>query len=539
MAKREIKILVVDDEEEVREGITGWLSGEEWGIKVAGRAANGREALRLLEETHPDIMLLDIRMPVMNGMELLAELSVTGRTPKTVILSGYDDFNYCRQSLKYGAVDYLLKPCRREELREVIATLRKQVLAEEDHARQWDNLRKQFRNNLHILQEKLIAGLLRNAAVDIETAPVRWKSYEIKIPPKNIGTGIIRIDNQNRLREKLSPEQLELARLAVRNALHDYFRKPPAVANITCDIQDELLFLWDFSVHNGPSFLERLEKFRCYIETKFPFTITIALGAPAAGLAALSRSYHTALQAMEYSFWTGSNQIIQYDEQGENRETVAVCFPVREEAAILRCIRTSDEQRLETAVENFFLAVVNRGKTVKQHVQKFVIALFCSIYHVCVERDLNTENIFGPGLPLLDELAAVETLEELKKKTLSSLKLLVEEFPLHNNSEKVVFKALQHMEEHPGEDLSLEKVAQAVYVSPGYLSILFKKVLQKNFVTCLHEIRIRRAKELLKEHRLKVYEIAAQVGFNDEKYFSQIFKRLTGLSPNQYRDTIH
>jgi two-component system response regulator YesN len=165
-----------------------------------------------------------------------------------------------------------------------------------------------------------------------------------------------------------------------------------------------------------------------------------------------------------------------------------------------------------------------------------VAALMCSIYHACVERGIRTERIFGPNLSILDELPKLKTPEELHQRICQCVRGIEEEQPAHANQWIVVNKALQYMEDHYAEALSLDKVARAVYVSAGYLSALFTKVARKNFVDCLHEARVAKARELLRDGRLKVYEVALRVGYKDEKYFSQIFKKVTGVTPNQYRE---
>ena len=167
-----------------------------------------------------------------------------------------------------------------------------------------------------------------------------------------------------------------------------------------------------------------------------------------------------------------------------------------------------------------------------------ITALICSVYHVCLERGINTDAIFGPNLAILDELPRFETLQELHGRILSCFKAIITLHPRQKTQWKMVAQAVNYIEEHYREDLNLENVAKVVFVSPGYLSASFKGVLQKNFVDYVTEVRIKRAKELLKDFHLKIYEIALQIGYKDEKYFSQIFKRSTQMTPNQYRDTL-
>ncbi|HBE79421.1 MAG TPA: hypothetical protein DDW65_16850, partial [Firmicutes bacterium] len=508
----------------------------DYGIIVAGLATNGREALQMIADLKPDMMLLDIRMPVMNGLEVLEQLPEENHIPKVAILSGYDDFRYCQQALRSGVSDYLLKPCRPQDILAVIQKMREQILAEEIEVNQWEYLQEQFRENLDLLREKLLIYLIQHETIDNQTALVRWRLYEVEVAEEDIGVAIVRIDNLKML-ARTSGKELELVKLAVHNLILESLETTPALKNMICDYNDDWLILWNLTAEDIEKFVLRIERLRQRVASGLKATVTIGLGEPARDLSYLYSSFNSAFSAVEQGFWEGPDRIIRYTQIVDD-SFIRSNISIQEESAIIQCIRTSDDQRMEPALDDFFTQLTRPGINSKDDVQRMVTALICSVYHVCVERGLNTESVFGPNLAFLDELSRIATLDELKQKIKACLNMIIEQNPSHKNQWKVVNNALQYIEENFAEDLSLESVAQKVFVSSGYLSTLFKQVLQKNFVDCFHEIRIQKAKERLHDSHAKIYEIAIEVGYKDEKYFSQIFKRITGMTPNQYRDTV-
>jgi Response regulator containing CheY-like receiver domain and AraC-type DNA-binding domain len=533
---RIFKLLIVDDESEIREGINRSIPWADYGITVTGLAKNGREALRLIADEEPDMMLLDIRMPVMNGLEVLEKLPQRQPAPKVVILSGYDDFKYCQQALRSGVADYLLKPCRPQDILAAVQKMREQILAEENEAGQREYLQRQFRENLDLLREKLLIYLIQHETIDIQTALVRWQLYEMELRPQNMGVALVRTDNLKTLAHT-SGQELELSKLAVRNLIRDALSAAPALKHIICDYNDDLLVLWHLEQENTEMFSARMERLRQNVRISLEITVTIGLGKPAADPAGLYAAFNSAFLAVEHGFWEGPDRIIHYSQAAGDGFLINN-ISLQEENAIIQCIRTSDYERLDSALDGFFAPLSRPGMNSRDEVQRVVTALICSMYHVCAERGLNTEKLFGPNLAILDELAHTATLNELKQKIRACLNLIIEQYPSHKNQWKVVNSALKIIAENLAEDLSLEIVAQKVFVSSGYLSTIFKQVLQKNFVDCLHEIRVEKAKELLRDFHAKVYEVSIQVGYKDEKYFSQIFKKITGMTPNQYRDTV-
>lgn len=536
MLDRNFKLLIVDDEAEIREGILNSIPWDEHGFVIAGLATNGREALRMISETKPDLILLDIRMPVMNGLEVLKKLTKQHPSLKVIILSGYDDFSYCREALRYGVSDYLLKPCHPKEILSALVKLKNEIISEEEQAQQWDFLLLKFQENLPILRQNLLMNLVLHKPMDDQIALTRWNLYQMEVAPQNIGLAIIKIDQQYKL-ASLSLNEFELIKLSLSRQIETIANQPPVLKTVIGYFHDNIMVLWNVSDEAPDLFSWRLEQLRQTVAASMPVTITIGLGEAAMDLLQLHTAFQSAIHALEHGFWEGSNRIIRYREVNDSFSQKNLTL-AQEENLIVQCIRTNDLERLESALNSFFANLSLLGKNSKDCIHKMITALICSVYHVCLERGINTDSIFGPNLAILDELPRIETFRELHERILLCFKQIIVLHPLQKNQRKMVTQAVNYIEEHYTEDLTLESIAKIVFVSPGYLSTSFKQVLQKNFVDYIAEVRVGKAKELLKDFHHKIYEIAVQIGYKDEKYFSQIFKKITGMAPILYRDSI-
>ena len=377
MTDRVINLLLVDDEDEIREGIASSVPWKENSIKIIGEASNGKDALKIIALGKTDIVLLDIRMPVMDGIEVLKKLSNKEEKPKIIILSGYDDFTYCQFAIKYGASDYLLKPCHPKEIIETINKIKGEILKE----------------------EKNTDGIINN---------------------------------------------------------------------------DE-------------------------------------------------------------NFWSDLNNLTSSNSVDSEKTNLMKCIDEYKES-ILSCVKKNNKEKLVEAIDIFYTNITNSSQRSKKYVNKIVSDLLFAIYHLCMERSLDVEKYFGQQLSTIDEILSITTINEQKQNLYCFLKSIIEDAPLTDLAQKKVEKALNFMEEHYMSELNLNSVSYEIAVSAGYLSFLFKKVLNKTFLHCLHEIRVYKAKTFLQDINLLIYEIAYKVGYRDEKHFSQIFKKITGMTPSEYRE---
>ena len=527
-----LKLLIVDDEEEIRSGIRNIIDWESNSITVCGEAENGRQALSLINEFAPDIALIDIRMPIMNGLQLIEAIQSGEYHVKTVIFSGYDDFIYARQAVKFGVSDYLLKPCTPEEILATILKVKADIESELKRKSAYEQLKVKFNENLPLFRNQYFSRLINYESKYENKVLEDFELYKISIRTENITVVIVSIDNIYALYNEFSNEELELMRFEVKNTIneaislrfrYELFENGDGIiviANVDKDEYDQ-------------EFLPLLESIKNNIRNIMKFTITIGVGKSYGYISNIHQSYNEALKAGHAKFLIGTDSVIKYDDIPD--EVIYETFyPIRDEKNIIESMRTGNIAELECELNNFF-SNMNPGKLSKDIIQKSCLALVFSVFHLCVETNTGTDEIFGQRLKLIDDILKLETLDQMKGKLLQITREISKKINSRKSSNKLIEQALKFIEENYCQELSLEKVSNSLYINPRYFCVLFRQTMGINFIDYLHKTRIEKACEFLKNDHLKAYEIAYKVGYSDDKYFSQIFKKYTGMTPTQYR----
>jgi len=528
-----VRLLIVDDEEEIRTGIRDLIDWETNGIQVCGEASSGMEALKCVDETEPDIMLVDIRMPIMSGLEVIESLSSGKQHIKTIILSGFDDFLYAQKALKLGTFDYLLKPCRPEEILDTVLKAKALIEAERKKKEVLSRYKLQLSESLPILKEKFLTRLVKGEYKYIGNIKTKFEFFKMGIHPGNIKVGIVRIDDYFSMLNRFSNEDMELMKFAVKNITGELIG-----SRFNCDVfesNDDIIAIINIDEEQKSSFQSILDEIRQKIKSFLGFAVSIGVGNYYSSIDDLQHSYDEALEALEIRFFSGEDCVIHYEDISCFEE-MKNSFPLIEERDILNCIKFGNEKNLHLQFEAFFSEISSKSNS-KEHFLKSGMALLFSIYHLCIEKGIDTDEFWGQYSPF-DEIAKLDTVGKLKAKLWDIVKFAYDKFNNKKNSNKLIELATKFIKQNYYKDIGLDTVAHEIYITPGYVSLLFKQSLGTNFVDYLHKTRIEKACEILKDIRLKTYEVSTSVGYNDEKYFTQIFKKYTGMTPTQYRDTL-
>ncbi|THF73750.1 response regulator transcription factor [Cohnella fermenti] len=414
-----LKALVVDDEYLVRTGIRETIDWPAYGVEIVGEADNGEDGLELALRHRPDVILTDIRMPFMNGLEFIERIKENRLEAGIIVLSGYDEFQYAQAALKLGASSYLLKPVDTAELAASVRKLGLQV-------------REQARERAHY-------GELKNELPQV--ASKFWL---------DLLHGRLREEEDISRRSALLPRigQTSLAAVVVRR------KERSAAASVTAS---------DAASTPAPELGERhltplLEAHSVRAEALVPsgpdeWTVVAAAGGdPAAWLARL-RAFGYGIVGLSA-------------ENGLPKLAVGIGKPADRLAQL--------HYSYGDAQEAAFKAASSLG-----------------------------------GVWYAEDEAETATRREIRG-------------------------ALAYIREHYASNITVEMVASEVFVSPTHLMHLFRKELNKTFYECLTERRIEEAKRMLRDPKYRVYEVSDRVGFGDSKYFSQIFKKLTGMTPSEY-----
>ena len=531
-----LKLLVVDDEESARQGISSTIDWASNGIELCGDAANGAEALEIAYHEIPNIVLTDIRMPVMDGLELAKILSCKWPEIKIIIMSGYDEFSYAQQALKYGIMDYLLKPSKPITILEAVLKAKDSIEAQKNKERIYQQLRSNFQESIPVLANNFLRNLLHNKSKKAPNIQAGFKLYGISLSINNIMAAVFSIDRHADSDIGFKSDDIELMKFAVKNIAQEIIG-----GSYRCEVLED----GDYIVSiiniddNRKELIPVLEKVRESISRLLEFSVTIGVGNFQDDIRTLFVSYREAIYANKAKFIMGNNSIIEYESLPDSRgssDNQGSAYPLPVEKEMISCFKSADESAIQPTLEAFFYTII-RDNCRSSFIINSCLALLFSIYHLCVEKNVDTDEIFGSDLSDLNDLAESETIDQLKLKVLNIIKVAFNQFNFSKNNNTIIELALQYIKENYASDISRESVASAVFVTPGYLSLLFRRKLNLTFIEYLNKVRIENACKYLKNTRLKTYEIATAVGYYDEKYFSHVFKKYIGYTPSQYRKT--
>ncbi|MFD2671332.1 response regulator [Marinicrinis sediminis] len=530
------QVLIVDDEPVIRFGIRASIPWEQHGMQVIGDCANGSEALELLHNQSLDILITDIKMPVMDGLALTREVIARYPHAKVILVSSYNDFDYVREAMRLGAMDYILKPTLEpEELLEVLHTCIRQLQAE----RSMHDVIDAYASSTRQLERKKVEQLLKRNLLQkqpIESAASLPSWMETKM-----WVVCVRLDRVHEGRSEAEVGELE--RTIVWEDLVETFYDQLDRGYALHISSEELLLLLPAESEDA-SFMEKLKG---DLESVIGYKLTMGMDqADHAGQ--LNEAVEHSRLACQRRFFEGLGHIYQHEveakavqttplsSQGESTQANQPEFD-RFKSELMQKVRLNDNEAMQSLLQTWIKTWQALSHTACSHGDEMRIKHeACELLSLQFSNHMESVHL----LERFDAMKETETIEDFLDTFLTQVeechRLLDEKQDRHPSYDSPMERALDYIHEHYQQDIHLQEVADIVHISKNYFSILFKKYTEQNFIDYVIQLRIRKAKELLEHTELKVYEVAEASGFNDVKYFSKLFKKMTSCSPVDYRE---
>ncbi len=530
------KVIIVDDEEEVRKGIINKIDWHKYNFEVAGEAENGREAADLLEDNIPDAVITDITMPVMDGLELAAHIQEHFPTVKTVILTGYNEFSFAQQAIKYAVVDYLLKPVHPNDIDKLMKKLQAGIENEIRQKEDVELLRRHYAESLPILKENFLT-LLVTGKPDMAEAERKIARLNIRLKGTRYLCAVICIDH-NPQGTMLFHEDIDLVRFAIFNTASEIMQKH--MIGEAFILNDNVVIAAGSDIDDKSILINRMfsvmEELRLNIAKYYGATATIGLGRITDRLDRLKESYRTALSALDYKIVLGGNKVIFFEDV-EPVRTNSLVFDENREGLLVSKIKFGTEKEVLQAVDALFRDMAATKASLKD-IQLYYLEILSCITKVARNLDLETDTLGGEAGELLQLLQSA-TFEGIRKWfSALCVKLMNQIARKRQNMTQILLKKAEDYIEANFSDnsLSIQKLADHLHISTSYLSLIFKKEAGETFLKYLVRIRLNAAIELLCNSELKTMEIAERVGYPEVTYFSYFFKKHYGMSPREYRN---
>lgn len=526
-------ILIVDDESVFRSGLRKMISeiDPEWNI--VGEARDGVEALQIIEDTCPDAILTDIRMPRKDGIELQKEVSEHFPQSVCVVISGYDDFMFIQQSIRSGAKDYIMKPIERDELRESLTRMKSKVLQRKKAAQlSWEHSKDQRKH----VREHIGACLLNGKFTENDLSLIKTVMDGFDRP--YFRAILVSLDVKGISNERYKQVDPSLFTLYLNQIITELVTKRKA--GYCCSpVEDEVVILLNYgSVDELDRITNQvIESIRIQLSSLSDLTATICLGSIVAEAEKLIQSYHEAKQSLYYRLLQGGNKVYSFFPTTDSKEKLkdgTATFWEQLETAFDR----GNEEELMIAVDHD-LGVLCSQVHDPQIVHHYICSLLLSYYELANKLGITTQWLETEDIRwLLTYVCSISEREQLAEVLKQRLvKLMNSVHAIRKGNEYVpIERALKYIEQHYAESITLSDVAGYVHLNATYLSSLFKQRTGSSFVERLNEIRIQDAKRRMLHSDEKLANIAEQTGFTNIRHFNRVFKSATGMAPKVYRE---
>lgn len=505
-----MKIVIVEDEIRIREGLVKLVRRLDQNYQVTGEAENGREGLELIERLRPDVIITDVRMPEMDGLEMLTALQKKNIGGKVIVLSAYSEFEYARTAMRMGVKEYLLKPVAVGDIADALHRAEDEI-----------NRENSTEGDLFESPEQIFGGILAGT-LEADERMSRKLAACCRIPEKSAYKEIcLYLGNRFETEKERAREQMEnlLAR-----------RKGMEYLMVELE-QARALLVLIYADENGDDLerwvqywllKDRSRKIRCAVG----FISDIKLEEIRVGTEKL-------LEHMDWNISLGDDVMISYPKITKLQTGLCV-YPLDIEQEMKLGVWSGEQGKIREDFqkfrEYFTKSKVYDPKEIKECYVRFIWAFMNTAVEVGILRGEKLEQ-----QKLLEQISRAKTMEELTQAENSLLEGMEKEKEeiLH----LTVKRAQGMIQEFYQTGITLEEIAAKLNITPEYLGTRFHQEMGVTFSAYIRDCRIKKAKELLLGTGLKLYEIAEKVGYADPKYFSRVFRDVTGQLPADYRKT--
>ena len=519
------RVLLVDDEEDIRVGISRKMDWASLGFTLVGEAENGRDALELAETLEPDLVLTDIKMPFMDGLELCRILTERLPASKFVIFSGFDDFEYAKQAVRLNVSEYILKPINAAELTAVLQKLKTQLDTERTERQNVELLRSRYEESLPVLRELYYTRLLEGRIPPGQEAE-RAARLEIDLSGEAWVAALVHIETGGGTFPALSVQQLLEEHLTLEGCCSKAFLYNDALAVLSS-------FHGVVSIYD---YIGAMDRVCSLAESYLGLTVTVGVGAPCAEPAGLPQSAEGARSALDYRRIVGTGRTI-YIGDLEPDTGARLSFDENDERALSAAVKLGGEAEVREEVARLTSRLRAAGLPMAQ-CGLFFLELLTGLLKLARGADLPLEEVFGPGFTgamQAGDFPSPEALGDWCLERCLRIQSLIRR-QRTDTAGRTVERAKAFISRNYGDSgLSVERLCAYLHLSAAYFSTLFKRETGMSFTAYVTVVRMEAAAALLRGTEEKTYLIAQTCGYEDPNYFSYVFKRHFGVTPTKYR----
>jgi two-component system response regulator YesN len=507
-------VLIADDEQAVCKGLGALIRWEDYGFKVTDYAFDGKEALDKIKRQKFDLIITDIKMPKLDGLELIKTIRDMKYDTKIIIITAYKDFDHAKRAIKYDVKDFILKPIDEKNLINTILEIKSEIETEIDKMHTVDRSRVIIRN-------KLLLDMIKGAG-NSPNAAKQLFMYGVDVYSGFLYIYLIKVDTV------LDKSQYVFIENFIEDIINKYCN-----GFVFRDSEDKFCILLNFNISNYKNKIILQDELYREIDALFPGKIIICTGNLIEEINNIKSSYEQASKTLFWAWFNREYGLINHDSI--NRST-----PDTKKSQILNSkdlenlIKYGDIDEIRNEIDKIFAEIKSHCYPL-ENIYSIFTNLFLRLKYIINEAGGNIENILGEDnfFNNMDSYRCKELQE-----TVTNACIKVRDFIdiiRKQGGNRVITEVIEYIERYYCEDLSLKKIAEEFHMNNVYLGKLFYDVTGWRFNDYLNNCRVNNAARLLKTTGLKVYEIAEKVGYRDINYFHRVFKDSKKVSPHKYR----
>lgn len=522
-----LKAILVDDEILIREAMRDHIDWESLGFLLIGTCANGREAMEEIKKGNPDVVITDICMPYADGLEVAKFIYENHPNCKVIILSGYDNFEYAREAIRYQVMKYLLKPVTANQLKTLLTEVKEELEKEKREKEYFEKIQTMYEKNKPYFKERFLNQLMRGT--NSRGFQREWlEMYGISLNGEWFSVAQIYSEHL------ASYDDLQL--FILFNIAEELLKEETGCLTFL-DMGNipTFIFCGESEYHLEKRIQEVGSRILQILNQYLKDEIMMVAGRNVSQFSNLSLSYQNVQEAKGYGFLFEKNSIIFGKELiGFHRQKERQDWDWAER--FLPMIKRNDRMGLQEEVKHCF-EFIKKEYMSRTKAAVYLQTILVKLLFFVEEAGIHIEKRSNWEKKCLETSFYQGKLEDMEGFLLQFCEEIGEELSLERNhfGKNISAYAMEYIKEHYREsDLSLQQVCKYLAISTSYFSALFKNETGKTFVEALTECRMEAAKDFLSTTTMKSYEIAEAVGYGDAHYFSSIFKKQVGMTPKEY-----
>lgn len=533
-----LKLMIVEDEELLRMGLVTCVDWADLGYEIIGEAGDGEKALKLVEQDLPDVIITDVKMPRMNGIDMAEKLKADYPGIRIVVISGYDEFEFARRALKMGASEYILKPINLEQLKKTMVEIRVEIEEERRKDQEFTELKSMRYEDMQVLRQQLYTKLLLNKC-SVEELKDYIERLDEPVLDRYYGAGILAIEGFSVI--SMGCDYLHVIDMDrdLDNLVSRTLKEMPdeegqaGIVVLRANAGERLICVCGESPGAVKNESKRLKNALRPVDGETG-PVELFFGTISRGLEGLYQSYLNVRRDSEVRFM---KSLAAPDSGGTAFSSFEL--PEFDRENLFFEIKSGSPRGIEDALRE--LQDILSKKQILSYMQ--LVLIITNLYGECIRLP---EEVGGTAEEVLgDTRQYYQRILEKKKRNDMIEELGRVCFLIHAYFEKVsgsryqgiMSRVAQYVEEHYSEEsLSMGDVATYAHVSVSYLGMIIKNETGQTFIEYLTGIRIEKAKYFLKNTNMKNYEVAIACGYSTPSYFSTVFKGICGMTPSEYKN---